>query len=64
MSMKSRGSFIKGPKYGSSRSVRAPKNSMSLPMSLVPISRLLRSVMARMGAEPVPVQIMIRFARG
>ncbi|MNV97721.1 hypothetical protein D3C71_1928810 [compost metagenome] len=62
--MKSRGSFIKGPKYGSSRSVRAPKNSMSLPISPVPMRRRLRSVMARIGAEPVPVQIMMRLARG
>ncbi|MNL87550.1 hypothetical protein D3C87_2167570 [compost metagenome] len=44
--------------------MRAPKNSMSLPISPVPIRRRLRSVMARMGAEPVPVQIMMRLARG
>jgi len=37
---------------------------MSLPMSAVPIRRRLRSVMARIGAEPVPVQIMMRLAFG
>jgi hypothetical protein len=60
LSMKSLGRFCSGPKYGSSSCVRAPKNSISLPPSNLPLARRRRrhSVMARMGAEPVPVQIM------
>ena len=60
MSMKSRGRFCSGPKYGSSSGVRAPKNSISRPLSNLPLARRRRrhSVIARIGAEPVPVQIM------
>jgi len=58
--MKSLGSDCSGPKYGSSCCVRAPKNSSSLPPSNLPLlrSRRRHSVMARMGALPVPVQII------
>ena len=46
--------------------MRAPKNSMSRPPSNLPEarSRLRHSVMARIGALPVPVQIMTMFERG
>ena len=58
--MKSLGSEVNGPKYGNSSRVRAPKKSMSLPPSNLPLflSRRRHSVMARIGALPVPVQIM------
>ena len=59
MSMNSLGSFISGPKYGSSSLRRAPKNSISSPPSLSAARRRRRSVMARIGAEPVPVQIIM-----
>ncbi|EWS58052.1 hypothetical protein Y695_04736 [Hydrogenophaga sp. T4] len=64
--MKSLGRFCSGPKYGSSSCVRAPKNSISLPPSNLPDCRRRRrhSVMARMGAEPVPVQIITMFDLG
>ena len=62
--MKSRGRFISGPKYGSSFCVRAPKNSISLPPSNLPRSRRRYSVIARIGALPVPVQIITMFERG
>ena len=60
MSMKSLGRFPSGPKYGSSSLVRAPKNSISLPPSNLPDLRRRRrhSVIARIGALPVPVQII------
>ena len=64
MSMKSRGSFWSGPKYGSSSGARAPKNSIRLPPSLSAMRRRRRSVIARIGAEPVPVQIMSRLEPG
>ena len=58
--MKSFGSDCSGPKYGSSSRVRAPKNSISLPPSNLPVLRRRRrhSVIARIGALPVPVQII------
>ncbi|MNT72143.1 hypothetical protein D3C72_2107140 [compost metagenome] len=64
--MKSLGRFCSGPKYGSSSCVRAPKNSISLPPSNLPALRKRRrhSVMARIGALPVPVQIITMFERG
>ena len=64
--MKSLGRFCSGPKYGSSCCVRAPKNSISLPPSNLPLLRRRRrhSVMARMGALPVPVQIITMCERG
>ena len=51
--MKSLGSDCSGPKYGSSCWVRAPKNSMSLPPSNLPVWRRRRrhSVIARIGAR-------------
>ncbi len=60
MSMKSFGRLPSGPKYGSSSLVRAPKNSISLPPSNLPDLRKRRrhSVIARIGALPVPVQII------
>ncbi len=64
MSMNSFGSFSSGPKYGSSSAARAPKNSISLPPSLSAIRRRRRSVIARIGAEPVPVQTMSRLDPG
>ena len=66
MSMKSLGRFCSGPKYGSSSCVRAPKNNISLPPSNLPDARRRRrhSVMARMGALPVPVQIITMLERG
>ena len=64
--MKSLGRLCKGPKYGNSCRERAPKNSISLPLSNLPDARSRRrhSVMARMGALPVPVQIITIFDRG
>ena len=58
--MKSFGRLCSGPKYGSSSRVRAPKKSMSLPPSNLPLFRRRRrhSVIARIGALPVPVQII------
>ena len=64
--MKSFGRLCSGPKYGSSCCVRAPKNSISLPPSNLPDARRRRrhSVIARIGALPVPVQIITMFERG
>ena len=64
--MKSFGRLCSGPKYGSSSFVRAPKNSISLPPSNLPYARRRRrhSVIARIGALPVPVQIITMFERG
>ena len=58
--MKSFGRLVSGPKYGSSSRVRAPKKSISLPPSNLPLlrSRRRHSVIARIGALPVPVQII------
>ncbi len=64
MSMNSCGSFCSGPKYGSSSGVRAPKNSISSPPSLSAMRRRRRSVIARIGAEPVPVQTISRLDPG
>jgi hypothetical protein len=46
--------------------LRAPKNSSSLPPSNLPLLRRRRrhSVIARIGALPVPVQIMTMLERG
>src|SRR5579883_1349804 len=57
------GNFLKGPKYGSSCGLRAPKNRKSLPFALG-IARRRRSVKPRNGAEPVPVQIITISACG
>ena len=59
-------SVCSGPKYGSSSRVRAPKKSISLPPSNLPDARrrLRHSVIARIGAEPVPVQIITMWLRG
>ena len=64
--MKSFGRLCSGPKYGSSSFVRAPKNSISLPPSNLPEARSRRrhSVIARIGALPVPVQIITMLERG
>ena len=64
--MKSLGRFCSGPKYGSSCGVRAPKKSISFPPSNLPEARSRRrhSVMARIGADPVPVQIITMLLRG
>ena len=59
--MKSLGRFVNGPKYGNSSFVRAPKNNISLPVAPFQTTPALRySVIARIGAEPVPVQIISR----
>lgn len=64
--MKSFGRLCSGPKYGSSSFVRAPKNSISLPPSNLPDwrSRRRHSVIARIGALPVPVQIITTWLFG
>jgi len=46
--------------------LRAPKNSISLPLSNFPLlrSRRRHSVIARIGADPVPVQIITMWLFG
>ena len=57
--MKSFGSFCSGPKYGSScRRARAEEQHQLAASNLPACARRRRSVIARIGALPVPVQII------
>ena len=58
------GSDINGPQEGSSSAARAPKNSNPVPPSRSSMRRRRRSVIARIGAEPVPEQIISRLEPG